>query len=73
MAKRTRFRRLVVAHPAGKNTADERGRVRVVVTLNTQAVSGYRVVKGNIVRSVSVPKARVSEVFRVVERALFGR
>lgn len=56
-----------------RNTADEVGRIRVQVTLlRPDAPHMSSAKKGNICRSSVVYNARVSEVFAVVDKALFG-
>lgn len=57
-----RFKR---ANRAGsrKSRTDKIGKVTIAVTLRE---------KGNLARAVTVANARVSEVFAVIDKALFG-
>lgn len=53
----------------GKNVTDAKGSVLLKVTL----VAGGKPIRGNIVRSFTIPDAKVSVVAEHVRRALFGR
>lgn len=58
--------------PFRKNTVDDVGTVRIVVFLGSAHPGGFRVRKGNIIRSFSVRNARVSAIAELVEKMLYG-
>jgi len=56
-----------------RNTQDDEGTVVVYVTLRDRAASrptGAK--KGNVTRCITVHEARVSDVAKIIENALFG-
>lgn len=65
------FERPRRAHRSTKNTRDARGSIKVLVVLSNTKGGGLAPVKGNIVRSLTVARSTVSDVFQAIERALF--
>lgn len=64
------FHRPERQHKSVKNTMDSRGRVKVTVQRVVAKNGSWTTVKGNILRSVTLADAKVSQVFTVVNRAL---
>lgn len=69
MAKFERFTRKKTRTSA--NTTDERCTLRITIAAWEPGSKGNTTVKGNIHRSMSVRNAKVSEVTKAIEDALF--
>lgn len=65
------FKRALRGRPS-KQQADESGSVQVRVILLAPPPPRYTAKKGNVMKSLMVADARVTEVFAAIERALFG-
>lgn len=71
MTSKPKFRRPERKHRSTKNTEDTKGTVKVIVARIVPG-SGGLYVKGNIIRTATIADAKVSEVFKTVDAALFS-